>query len=230
MKRYLILVSFLFATIALASAGDRFITNTNQDKDVIIQVNKGGVVTDAMKIAGSTSNVDIGPAVGSFTAINTVNDAAGVSILNQNGGGGTKLTITNTENTGVYFDVNDGGTNAATAGATARSLFFRQGTIVGEVGSVVSGAWTLGPASANGSPSTMTHRFYGNLAFGGGIVNYGQGTPGGGGGTCSAQCQTEPAALNQNSGICIAAWTSSGAASTCGTTLVSGPCSCQGLL
>jgi hypothetical protein len=42
------------ATICFAAAGDRFIANPTQDKDVVIQVNKGGTTVEAFKVFGAT--------------------------------------------------------------------------------------------------------------------------------------------------------------------------------
>jgi hypothetical protein len=47
------------ATICFAAAGDRFIENPNQDKDIIMQVNDGGVKTQVFKAVGSTGLVAI---------------------------------------------------------------------------------------------------------------------------------------------------------------------------
>jgi hypothetical protein len=44
-------------SVALAAAGDRYFSNPTQDKDVIIQVNKAGVKTDAIKVSGTTGAV-----------------------------------------------------------------------------------------------------------------------------------------------------------------------------
>lgn len=58
-RPFLISLGFLSA-VALAAAGDRFINNPNQDKDIVIQVNDGGVTKEAIKVTGSTGATTIG--------------------------------------------------------------------------------------------------------------------------------------------------------------------------
>lgn len=59
MKKLIIALLAIFATVALAAAGDKFITNTNIDKDVIIEVNDGGVNTQSLIVTGATGAVSI---------------------------------------------------------------------------------------------------------------------------------------------------------------------------
>ena len=47
----------LFSTMAFGADGDRYIQNPNQDKDIIFQVNDGGVKTDVLKINGANGSV-----------------------------------------------------------------------------------------------------------------------------------------------------------------------------
>lgn len=76
MKKLYIAIAILFSTVLLAAAGDRFFINTNQDKDIILQVNDGGVATDALKVTGATSRVTLGKS--GETGAHTVN--GGLSI------------------------------------------------------------------------------------------------------------------------------------------------------
>jgi hypothetical protein len=46
-------------SVALAAAGDRYFSNPTLNKDVVIQVNKAGVTTDALKVTGSTGTVTV---------------------------------------------------------------------------------------------------------------------------------------------------------------------------
>jgi len=46
-------------SVALAAAGDRYFSNPASNKDVVIQVNKAGVMTDALKVSGSTGAVNL---------------------------------------------------------------------------------------------------------------------------------------------------------------------------
>lgn len=59
MKKLSLLILVLFSTLLFAASGDRFLINTNQDKDLILQVNNGGVQKDAIKITGSTTGVTL---------------------------------------------------------------------------------------------------------------------------------------------------------------------------
>lgn len=68
MKRFT-LFFFLFSTLALGASGDRYFSNTNSNKDIIVQVNKGGSTTDAIKANGTTGGV-------STRGTNTNDDAA----------------------------------------------------------------------------------------------------------------------------------------------------------
>lgn len=52
----LIPMILLLASTAFAAEGDRFIVNPNQDKDIVIRVNDGGVNTDAITIDGATAS------------------------------------------------------------------------------------------------------------------------------------------------------------------------------
>ena len=46
-------------SVALAAAGDRYFSNPTLNKDVVIQVNKAGVTTDAIKVSGTNGTVAI---------------------------------------------------------------------------------------------------------------------------------------------------------------------------
>lgn len=48
---------FMLSACAMAAAGDKYINNSNLDRDVVITVNKGGVQTEALTIQGSTGNL-----------------------------------------------------------------------------------------------------------------------------------------------------------------------------
>jgi hypothetical protein len=71
MKKLLLL--FFVAVTAFGAEGDRFISNPNQDKDISIQVNDGGVKNDAIKVTGSTSLSTIGKS--GETGTHTINGA-----------------------------------------------------------------------------------------------------------------------------------------------------------
>ena len=45
------------SVVAYSAAGDRYLSNPTLNKDVVIQVNKAGVTTDAIKVSGSTGAV-----------------------------------------------------------------------------------------------------------------------------------------------------------------------------
>lgn len=57
MKKLIIALLAIFATVALAAAGDRYITNVNQDKDILFEVNDSGVNKTAMKIVGTDQTI-----------------------------------------------------------------------------------------------------------------------------------------------------------------------------
>ena len=42
------------SVVAYSAAGDRYFSNPTSNKDVVIQVNKAGVMTDAIKVSGTT--------------------------------------------------------------------------------------------------------------------------------------------------------------------------------
>lgn len=50
----LLLLFLTISSIAFGAAGDRYIENLTQDKDIVFQVNKAGVKTEAARIVGST--------------------------------------------------------------------------------------------------------------------------------------------------------------------------------
>lgn len=91
------------------------------------------------------------------------------------------------------------------------------------------GKWTIGPAASGAYGSNDNHDINGNILFSGGLGFYGRQTAGGGGNTCNTQCDSEPTGFNVASGKCLAGWNSSGSASDCTTTLVSGFCFCAGI-
>ena len=138
------------SVVAYAAAGDRYFSNPTSNKDVIIQANRAGVNTDAIKVTGATGVVTVGVS-GDRTAHTifgnslTLNDVfnAGSSTLNlrtKSSGGSTEtyqITVDATDNSnkGMYLSVPQG------------KLFFT-GTAGATTGSVTgAGLWTLGPAT-----------------------------------------------------------------------------------
>lgn len=78
MKKYLLWLGFIFATIGIAAAGDRIIRNPNVDKDTAMCVNDGGV-EKCLTIDGTTGNVtaDGNIAADSATTANTAVNFSG---------------------------------------------------------------------------------------------------------------------------------------------------------
>lgn len=96
MKKYLIFL-FVFATVALGAAGDRYISNPTQDKNIILQVNDGGVKTDAITIEGSTGIVTIPNGVkpsASSDALSIYDEVSTTVTCNAGCSGSTSLTYT----------------------------------------------------------------------------------------------------------------------------------------
>lgn len=69
MKRFFLFLTIFLSTLAFA--GERVIINPEQDGDLKIKVNDGGVVKDVLSAAGATANVTIGPS--GHTGTHTVN-------------------------------------------------------------------------------------------------------------------------------------------------------------
>jgi hypothetical protein len=70
-------------SVALAAAGDRYFSNPTLNKDVVIQVNKAGVMTDALKVSGSTGAVALrGRTDGTSPAAGEVGERITASLSN----------------------------------------------------------------------------------------------------------------------------------------------------
>lgn len=90
-RSFLIAFGFLSA-VALAAAGDRFINNPNQDKDVIIQVNDGGVTKPVITAKGDTGELIVGTTTVSTVKANGTNTDLTLEAV---GSGGALVVKTN---------------------------------------------------------------------------------------------------------------------------------------
>ena len=129
-------------SVALAAAGDRYFSNPTLNKDVVIQVNRAGVTTDALKVTGSTGAVNVG---GAFTGASTLTLTAG----SLNIGTGESLVIKNASGVARQVVTIDGSNNTSLGGTVDGGIKFYGGT-GNERGSMTSaGVWTLGPPTSS---------------------------------------------------------------------------------
>lgn len=93
MKKFYAILLLLSTTVLLGAEGDRIIRNPNQDKDIKIQVNRGGSDVDSITVDGATGVVAFpqgASGVGSGSAINLIDNAdAETSLNNVTASGGT---------------------------------------------------------------------------------------------------------------------------------------------
>jgi len=128
---------------AYAAAGDRYFSNPTLNKDVVIQVNKAGVTTDALKVTGSTGAVNVG---GAFTGASTLTLTAG----SLNIGTGESLVIKNASGVARQVVTIDGSNNTSLGGTVDGGIKFYGGTGNERGSMTVAGAWTLGNAGLTG--------------------------------------------------------------------------------
>ena len=130
------------SVVAYSAAGDRYFSNPTLNKDVVIQVNKAGVTTDALKVTGSTGAVNVG---GAFTGASTFTLTAG----SLNIGTGESLQIKNASGVARQVVTIDGSNNTSLGGTVDGGIKFYGGT-GNERGSMTgAGAWTLGGSGGN---------------------------------------------------------------------------------
>jgi hypothetical protein len=151
-RPFLIFFAFLSA-VALAAAGDRFINNPNSNADVVIQVNKAGSTTEAIRATGSTGAVSLG--VSSNPQTHTVNGALAVSRSSATADFSLIRTTSSSGGAGLQTSGNGSlGTLSFTNGSSAAPFTNTVG------GYDTGGAWTIGATS-----STQTHIVNGKITL-----------------------------------------------------------------
>ena len=144
------------SVVAYSAAGDRYFSNPTLNKDVVIQVNKAGVTTDALKVTGSTGAVNVG---GAFTGASTLTLTAG----SLNIGTGESLQIKNASGVTRQVVTIDVSNNTSLGGTVDGGIKFYGGT-GNERGSMTgAGVWTLGPSSLGSA-----HAINGGISIKGG--------------------------------------------------------------
>ena len=88
-----LLLFFLLATTAFGAEGDRFISNPNQDKDIVIQVNDGGVKKDVVKAVGATGKISFPSGIDSTGAEASLTEPGIVTTGNQEFAGQKSMNI-----------------------------------------------------------------------------------------------------------------------------------------
>ena len=141
-------------SVALAAAGDRYFSNPTLNKDVVIQVNKAGVTTDAVKAVGATGAVTLGPSTGNVShqvigkeAVVGTDTGEGLRFNFLNAAGGNKAALLvggyspSANNAYAWLGSYENGVGPAAM------KFASYTTEVG--GYSKTGAWTLGGSGGN---------------------------------------------------------------------------------
>ncbi len=157
------------ATICFAAAGDRYIENPTQDKDVYIQVNKGGVKTTVLKANGASGRVELkgdtsGVSVATGYVGEKINGTTISSSVSISGAGTTVSSITLTPgkwllkynltvfvNTGSssgnrtygYFRIRDSGDTTTISDSTKIMILKNSGSISAEISGCLSAEVSL---------------------------------------------------------------------------------------
>ena len=160
MKKYLLGLLF-FSGIALAAAGDRFISNPTQDKNIVFQVNKGGTVTDALTIYGasgvaaSTVATNIRASEGAGTTTLTVADSPN-QVFNLSGARTLVLATTGVK-AGYKYVIENRATFLLTIQSSNLTTMTMANVAVGSVGhpSITRGHVTL--VAIQDAPTTPAH-------------------------------------------------------------------------
>jgi len=143
------------SVVAYSAAGDRYFSNPTSNKDVVIQVNKAGVTTDAVKAVGATGAVTLGPSTGNVShqvigkeAVVGTDTGEGLRFNFLNAAGGNKAALLvggfspSANNAYAWLGTYENGVGPAAM------KFASYTTEVG--GYSKTGAWTLGHAGLTG--------------------------------------------------------------------------------
>lgn len=233
MKKLLSTILFLLPTLALAI--DKPIPCTGNSCKLLFETTgSGGAKVSAGNVDG-LGKWTIGPTASTQT--NLINGRFLHSTVSTDDAGAIKIVNSN-RSTSAFFGLERSTTGGLATGSSADALvighdqaksiqFAPNQSVAGTITS--AGDWTIGPAASGAYGTNVNHDMNGNILFSGGLGFYGRQTAGGGGNTCNTQCDSEPTGFNVASGKCLAGWNSSGSASDCTTTLVSGFCLCVGI-
>jgi hypothetical protein len=225
-----LLALFFILTVSLtAIAEPKVIIAPEEDQDLKIKINKGGTATDVITITGATGVPQIlhESAVSSLpsSTVDLSFDSFIISNLNNTIGNHASIGFRNRAAGELTARI-----SAESQASNGRGkLIFQTGNSSGSlstVGSVdTSGSWTLG-----GTGAFTNHNFNAAISFRNLAGFFSSATAGGGGSTCTSACASDDSVFGftSSSGQCLLAWTSAGAVSACGTTLVDGRCMCAG--